>query len=101
MNEQQFSELLKSVRQAGKIERGERKPSRIYRFSPVDTKKIRERTGLSQFQFSELVKVSVKTLQNWEQGRRQPRGPAVALLTILNNDPKHALKALHLTNQFT
>lgn len=55
---------------------------------------IREAMGLSQRVFSKLVGVSVKTLQNWEQGRRQPSGPAVVLLTVLIVDPEAVLRAL-------
>jgi putative transcriptional regulator len=50
--------------------------------------------GLSQRVFAKLVGVSVKTLQNWEQGRRQPSGPAVVLLTVLVVDPDAVLKAV-------
>ena len=93
MNKQSFDELIESIREAGKIHRGEKKASRI--FSSFDVQKIRERTGLSQSQFSSLVHISLKTLQNWEQGRRAPTGPALALLTIIKNDPIRAIEALH------
>jgi len=51
---------------------------------------IRERTGLSQSRFAELLGVSVRTLQDWEQGRRAPSGAARTLLLIAHNNP-HAL----------
>jgi putative transcriptional regulator len=95
MNKQSFDELIESVREAGKIHRGEKKASRVFSFNPLDVKKIREKTGLSQSEFSALVHVSLRTLQNWEQGRRVPTGPALALLTIIKNDPAHAIEALH------
>ncbi len=95
MKDNKFEELLESVRQAGAMKRGERRASRVFKYSPLDIKKIREKTGLSQSQFSTLIHVSIKTLQNWEQGRRRPHGPALALLTILKKDPKHAIKVLH------
>jgi putative transcriptional regulator len=50
--------------------------------------------GLSQRVFARLVGVSVKTLQNWEQGRRQPSGPAAVLLIVLVSDPEAVLRAL-------
>lgn len=90
-----FDELIKSVREAGKIHRGEKKAKRVFTYDPLDVKTIREKIGLSQRAFSELVHVSIRTLQNWEQGRRSPNGPALALLTILKNDPKHAIAALY------
>ena len=42
-----------------------------------------------------LIGVSKRTLENWEQGRRHPTGPAKVLLRILDVDPEHAVKALH------
>lgn len=50
--------------------------------------KIRERCGLSQAQFSRLLGVSVRTLQEWEQGRRAPSGAARTLLLIASRNPK-------------
>ncbi len=49
---------------------------------------IRERTGLSQARFAELLGVSVRTLQEWEQGRRAPSGAARTLLLIAQKNPK-------------
>lgn len=48
---------------------------------------IRERTGLSQMRFAQLLGVSVRTLQEWEQGRRAPTGAARTLLLIAANNP--------------
>ena len=56
---------------------------------------IRERTGLSQMQFARLIGVSKRTLENWEQGRRRPTGPARALLKLVDHDPEHAIRTLH------
>jgi putative transcriptional regulator len=56
---------------------------------------IRERTSLSQAEFAQLIGVSVKTLQNWEQERRRPTGPAAALLSIIEHDPALAVRAIH------
>lgn len=55
---------------------------------------VRKTMGLSQRVFAKLVGVSVKTLQNWEQRRRQPSGPAAVLLTVLVVDPEAVLRAL-------
>ena len=51
-------------------------------------------TGLTQDKFCKLIDVKLGTLRNWEQGRREPTGPAKALLRAIKNDPKHVLVAL-------
>ena len=95
MDEKLFADLYESVKQMDQIRKGRRKPSRVRRVEDADVKSIREKTGLSQSQFALLIGVSLKTLQNWEQGRRRPVGPARALLKIVRNDPEGAIKALH------
>lgn len=53
-----------------------------------DVAAVRNKTGLSQARFAELLGVSVRTLQDWEQGRRAPSGAARTLLMIADRDPK-------------
>ncbi len=94
MKKQDFDKLLGSVAQAGKIKRSEMKPGRIFEFTPADIKKIRGRLNKSQSEFALMIGVSVATLQNWEQGRRSPEGPARALLKVASENPKAVAKAL-------
>lgn len=94
MKESEFKKLLSSVKQAGKIKRGEANASRVFEYKAIDVKKLREETGLSQNDFSHLIQISKRTLQHWEQGDRQPQGAALALLKILKNNPVAAIKAL-------
>lgn len=94
MEDKLFAELLESIQEAGKYLRGEAKPSRIMEFPDPDVKAIREATHLSQAQFARLIGVKLKTLQNWEQRRVRPTGPARALLRIVERNPT-ALEALH------
>ncbi len=89
-----IDELMLSVRQAGKIRREEIAASRQFEFAATDIRKIRGALELSQTEFALLIGVSVATLQNWEQGRRQPDGPARALLQIAATHPEAVLDAL-------
>jgi putative transcriptional regulator len=57
-------------------------------------KRVRERIGLSQQEFSSRIEVSLETIRNWEQGKRSPTGAAKALLKILDRAPEVALLAL-------
>jgi putative transcriptional regulator len=95
MDEELYTQLYESVKQMDRIAQGKRKPSRIHEFDETDVKAVRKKTGLSQSQFALLIGVKLKTLQNWEQGRRRPVGPARALLKIMQTNPEGAIKALH------
>ena len=94
MKAQQFDQLKESIRQAGKIRRGEMKPGRVIEYQPTDIKAIRLKLGKSQSEFALMIGVSVSTLQNWEQGRRSPGGPARALLKVAEREPKVVADAL-------
>ena len=95
MDKALLSDLLTSLKEAKGIAKGKIKASRRFEVMLPDVKAIREQTGLSQAEFALLIRVSIRTLQNWEQNRRTPTGPAVALLKIVSAFPKVALKALH------
>ena len=95
MKQKMFDQLLQSVREGGAILRGKDKTARRIVMGSPKVKAIREKTSLSQPEFAQLIGVSVKTLQNWEQARRRPTGPAVALLRIIAQEPKLAVEAIH------
>ncbi len=94
MNKQLFAQLTESLQQMGEITRGGRAPSRETVVDAVMVQKVRASTGLSQTKFAKILDVEVSTLRNWEQGRREPTGPARALLRAIKKDPKHVLRAL-------
>ena len=94
MKKELFDELVESIQEAGKIRKGIAKPSRVFRYRPVDVKRIRNKLHVSQSQFSMMIGVSKSTLQNWEQGRREPEGPAKALLRVVEKRPEAVLEAL-------
>jgi len=96
MDDRYFEQLVAGVREmkqhiAGKKVRGVRT---IELLAP-DVRAIREAARISQAQFARLIGVNLRTLQNWEQRRTKPTGPARALLKIVASDPKAALEALH------
>ena len=95
MKDAAFKELLTSVRQAGRIRRGAARPPRAATFDPTDVQAIRAKLGTSQAEFALMIGVSVATLRNWEQGRRTPDGPALALLRVAARNPKAVIEALH------
>ena len=80
------TEILEGIRE---IKRGE--IGRVVTFPPVA--ETRARVGLSQADFARLLGVSVRTLQEWEQGRRAPSGPARMLLAIAHKNPRALLEA--------
>jgi putative transcriptional regulator len=94
MNENDFADLAESIRQAGAIRRGEQPPNRRFEMEPPDIKAIRERLNQSQREFAQMIGISVATLQNWEQGRRRPDGPARALLQVAERHPEVVREAL-------
>ncbi len=94
MKDKDFRSLVKSVRQAGRIRRGTMRPARVITFRPADIRGIRLTLGMSQTEFALMIGVSVATLQNWEQGRRVPEGPARALLKVAAENPKAVAAAL-------
>ncbi len=69
--------------------------STVLHFTATQIQALRARMRLSQHDFARMLRVSAKTVQNWEQGRRAPTGPAAALLRVMDREPRAALRALH------
>lgn len=90
-----FDDLVQSLKEAKAISKGKAQASRRFEIAHPDVKAVRDQIGLSQSEFARLMRVSVKTLQNWEQHRRNPTGPAAALLKIVLSAPDVVLKSLH------
>jgi putative transcriptional regulator len=82
-----FDELVQSVREGGRILRGEAAPSRTFTVNPADITRTRKSFGLSQPAFAALMGISPATLRNWEQGRRVPDGSAKILLQVAATHP--------------
>ena len=84
-----YADLKQSVREMKSAS-----PGRITRILVSPIAEARIKSSLSQSQFANLMGVSVRTLQDWEQGRRQPSGAAKALLKVATASPKVVRKAL-------
>ncbi len=84
------------MRQVLRHERGEiQLPARTVDVPDfVDVKAIRERSGLTQTQFARRYGISARSLQEWEQSRRQPEGAVRAYLTVIDRNPRAVQAAL-------
>jgi putative transcriptional regulator len=71
------------------------KPALVTTFWPADVKNAREKLKASQTGFALMISISVATLRSWEQGRRTPDGPALALLRVAARNPHALAEALH------
>jgi len=117
MNKQRFKELSEAIRQATVARRGEAAPSRVWNVTrgrdgrlqrrQLDPKvyqedrrtewentvvETRSKLKLSQSKFAQLLGISIKTLHNWEQGRRKPSGAARVLLRVASRYPQIVLE---------
>ena len=93
MKKKVFEELKQSLQEASLIKRGQLKPGRVVRVNPTSNiVRLRGKLGLSQSRFAAILGISTDTLQNWEQGRRGPSGPAKVLLKIAAKRPEVLLE---------
>jgi putative transcriptional regulator len=88
--------ILKGLKEALAYERGEKTAARVHCFNAADVTDIRKKTGLTQAEFSKAFDIPVSTLRKWEQGNRIPRGPAGALLKVIEWNPKVVMDALRV-----
>lgn len=88
MEDKMFNELLESVRQAKAIMKGKMKPGRVFKYKEPDVQAIRKKFNLSQSEFATLLGISIRTLRNWEQGRKKPGGPERLLLMVASKHPE-------------
>ena len=86
--------ILQGAREALAIARGEMEPARVFHPEPFDVAAIRKRLRLSQGKFAARFGLSVSTLRDWEQGRRQPDRYARALLKVIDHASETVERAM-------
>lgn len=95
MKSKEFKELLQGVRELGSALRGDKSAiTRVDRIEPDSVAVVRTKLKLSQAEFARMLGISVDTLQNWEQGRRQPSGAARVLIRVAAKHPEVILEAV-------
>ena len=89
--------MIKSARQALSFAEGKGgKTCTVHIPDEIDVERIRRKTGLSQQRFSEEYGFNLRTVQDWEQGRRVPTGPARTFLMVIDREPAAVRRALTL-----
>ena len=91
------SEIIQGLRNAIAYSKGQNRKVRVHLVQvpgPVDVRKVRRRLGMSQGEFAAQFGINPAPLRNWEQGRRQPEGPARVLLNIIEREPDAVQRAL-------
>jgi len=86
--------ILRGAREALAYAKGAREGFVAHVPEEVDVAAIRKRLGLSQGEFAARFGFKLDAVQNWEQGRRRPEGPARALLRVIEREPAAVLRAL-------
>lgn len=91
-----FTEIMAGLDDAINHAKGE--PSTVIEHKPksLDVKGIRQKTGMSQQKFCATFGISLGTLRHWEQGLRNPRGPARVLLQVMDKNPTAVIQAIAL-----
>ncbi len=86
--------ILEGAEEALRFVRGEDTGATVWQVPILDAAAVREKTGLSQEQFARRFHINLGTLRNWEQGVRQPEGPARILLIVIDQEPAAVDRAL-------
>jgi putative transcriptional regulator len=101
MGRKAFDEILAGLGDALGYAQGDlgRGRETVVEVPEVDVRAARQRLGLSQPDFANAFGVSVATVRNWEQRRRQPKGAARVLLTVIERNPTAVVEALRIPSQ--
>jgi putative transcriptional regulator len=86
--------MIASAKEALAFAKGEVRAGAVHIPDEIDTARIRRKIHMSQSQFAACIGVSVRTIQEWEQGRSVPSGAARAFLTVIDREPEAVRRAL-------
>lgn len=89
-----FKSISAGLTEALEFTQGKPVAAVVHEFKPIDVKAIRSQVGMSQREFAAAFGISLGTLRHWEQGTRQPHGPARVLLNVVAKEPAVVLRAL-------
>lgn len=90
-----FSSIQQGLHEALEYAQGNTEMARAYTPQKINVQEVRKKTEMTQELFSAAFGISLGTLRHWEQGDRTPRGPALVLLNMIDQDPKTILNLLH------
>lgn len=89
-----FDSIKQGLAEAVAHANGHKVAAKVYQPAAVDVAGLRKRLDLTQEQFAARFGFSVATLRHWERGDRNPHGPALVLLNLIDRDPKAVMRAL-------
>jgi putative transcriptional regulator len=89
-----FESIKQGLTEAVAHAKGQRVAAKVYQPAAIDVAGLRKRLDLTQEQFAARFGFSVATLRHWERGDRNPHGPALVLLSLIDRDPKAVMRAL-------
>lgn len=89
-----FESIKQGLHEAIEYSEGRLENAKAYKPKPVDIKQIRKKVGMTQIEFSSAFGISVGTLRHWERGDRNPKGPALVLLNLVQKEPQTILRVL-------
>ncbi len=98
MKDDVFDSMVAGLEDAIAHAKGDGSRGRTHEVPVVDVAQVRPRLNLTQAQFARIFGVPLATLRNWEQHRREPEGPARALLVVIDREPEAVVRALRLTD---
>lgn len=90
-----FESIKQGLEEAIEFAEGNTTHARVFKPVTVDVKSIRTKVGMTQEEFAVTFGINLGTLRHWERGDRVPRGPALALLHLIQKDPATILKVIN------